>query len=185
MDDTNESPPQAPASALGRPFRFGVVDGDDVWPVLSHEHLGEIAALDSEAAHQEQLGPRPMSRRLAKEVGGAVYSIAERVRHVRHLVVLMEQGGVPLPGEYLTELGCRSSVERSVARLSESLQVCLQAELLGPLDERFRSVTVDDGGTLLRTNARADLGVESWWVRRPIRIDQTWERGGDIDTGPT
>jgi hypothetical protein len=155
---------------------MGLVDGDDVWPELTVEQLHEIAAHDRRALERElKLSRRPeVARRLADAFGGATYTLAERVRHVRGLVELMEGGGVPHPGEFSTELHCRSMVQAEVGLFSQALSDRLHAELLEPLDRRLDAVTVDDGGALLRALVELGDPVGPWWSRRPLLIDEWW-----------
>lgn len=143
---------------------------------MTVEQLHEIAAHDRRALERElKLSRRPEVRlRLAAAAGGATYTLAERVRHVVGLVELMEGGGVPHPGLFSTELGCRSMVQAEVELFSQALSDLLRAELLEPLDRRFDAVTFDDGGALLRALVEIGDPVGSWWSRRPVRVDEWW-----------
>lgn len=149
-----------------RPFRDGLVDGDDVWPPLAVDDLRLLAAIDLQIAQGERARAGLALRRAADEAGGAVYSVAERVRHYRDLVERLESG-VAEDYELLTELHCRDVVEMHVRELPMPLRRRLDRELLGALDERFRAATEDDGGEFLRARFPDSLGLNWRWSRRP------------------
>ena len=149
-----------------RPFRDGLVDGDDVWPRLAIDDLRLLAAIDHEIERRERTATRPMPRRAADEAGGAVYSVAERVRHYRDLIGRLESG-VAEPHELLTEIHCRELVDRHLEELPPPVRSQLERDLLKPLDERFRAATEDGGGDYLRAHFLDTLGSTWRWLRRP------------------
>ena len=163
---------------IRRPLRDGV-DGDDVWPTLTPSELEAIASVDRAIGHGERDPNRwkpEVRERLIGRLGGvAVYSFAERVRHYRYLVDDLEKG-VALDHELLSELGCRTVVERLLGEVPAELRARLQAQLIAPLDQRFREVTIDDGGAYLRGEYGDQVGTEGWWwQRRPSYFtDADW-----------
>jgi len=108
-----------------------------------------------------------MERLVARLGGVALYSFAERVRHYKYLVGSLENG-VAQDWELLTELGCRTVVERLLGEVPEELRERLRTELVTPLDSRFRAATIDDGGAFLRRHFGDQVGTDGWWwARRP------------------
>jgi hypothetical protein len=150
---------------LRRPFRDGIVDGDDVWPQLSTADLKVIAELDRQREQRERTNGR-LPERAFKQAGGAIYSVAELVRHYRDLVSDLEQG-IAEDYELLTELGCRDNVERLVETMPLGLRAKLQRDLLTPLDQRFEAATIDGGGAFLRSRFGTQVGSGRRWTRRP------------------
>ncbi len=152
-----------------RPLRDGV-DGDDVWPVLSVTELEAIAAVDGRLGERERNSgrkPGTMDRLQARMGSVAVYTFAERVRHYRDLVADLERGAAP-DWQLLTELGCRSVVERLLGEVPPELRTRLEVELIAPLDERFVAATIDDDGAFLRAEFGDQVGTDGWWwARRP------------------
>ena len=159
-----------PQGDVRRPLRDGV-DGDDVWPPLTASELEAIASVDRAIGQQERDSdgwkPEVMARLLGRFGGVAIYSFAERVRHYRDLVDDLEQGVAP-DHELLSELWCRTVVERLLGQVPENLRSRLQAELIGPLDHRFTAATIDDGGAYLHGEFGDQVGTEGWWwAHRP------------------
>ncbi len=159
-----------------RPFRRGICDGDDVWPLsLNDDELLLIAGIDAETKRLE--GEPPAVLRVS--LGGTpVYSLAERVRHWQGLVEDTETANSLHPGEYMTELNCRDLVESNFASFPKDLRGKLLAELLDPLDERFKLTTLDDGGVALAREVKLDdASIRSWrWARRPITLGKLWDQ---------
>lgn len=162
---------------LPRPFRAyadGRVDGGDLWPAdLTDADLAAIAAIDKRIQSQEGDG---LSRTAEIFDGRPVFSVAERIRHWCQLVEILEPVSAITAGEYATELGCRSLVERYLAELPVGLRAKVMSEVVAPLDARFKSLTIDDGGNELASHVRidGDPSTEWWWRRRPAALPHGW-----------
>lgn len=151
---------------------------DDFEARLDAADLAQIARLDADRLRLER---SRVAEHIAQRMTDPVYNVFNSLRKWERLISAMEQHW-PRPydhhlvQEYLNELCVRDSLGGYLDKLNHPLRGRF-ALLMRRLDDRFREVTVYDGGKELSRYWKplAD-GRESrwWWVRRPIELSPGW-----------
>lgn len=95
------------------------------------------------------------------------FTVRTMVNQWAWLVTEVERGYDDMVEEYANDLSCRDWLAQAWPILTQPVREAWHAKIQR-IDERFRAVTVDDGGKAI--SGYIALGEGWWWRRRPRKL---------------
>jgi hypothetical protein len=135
----------------------------------------ELSSEDYESIHHA-------GRTLREQGWRQVFTLNEMLSAWASLVTEVEQGYDQMVDEYTNDLSCRDWLAQAWPMLTANVRAHRQDEL-DAIDERFKAVTIDDGGLQLG-RFYAFNAKDGWWWRRLPAI-RRGEFARDIGTDGT